>query len=144
MLVPTLWLGGGVWSNYSTAIPCLPPKKRTSQKPSRPPSLSLSLFSLAHLFRAEFASFGPGGDAEVPAPAAPKSEEARQVLSDALRKHFLFAQLTPADLSACVDVMGEKAAAEGESIVVQGDRGSRFFVVKEGLVEVRFLGWEGT
>lgn len=84
---------------------------------------------------AEFASFGPGGDAEVPAPAVPKSEEARQVLSDALRKHFLFAQLTPADLSACVDVMGAITAAEGEPIVVQGERGSRFFVVEEGLVE---------
>lgn len=69
-------------------------------------------------------------------------------MSDALRKHFLFAQLTPADLSACVDVMGAITAAEGEPIVVQGERGSRFFVVEEGLVEVRLLwdgmGWGGT
>ncbi|CAN0144930.1 unnamed protein product, partial [Laminaria digitata] len=66
----------------------------------------------------------------------PKSDEARQVLSDALRKHFLFAQLTPADLSACVDVMGGITVAAGGHIVVQGERGSRFFVVEEGSVEV--------
>eukprot|EP00903_Cladosiphon_okamuranus_P007650 g7418.t1 len=83
----------------------------------------------------EFASFGQGGDAEIPSPAVPKSDEAREALSAALRKHFLFAELAPADLAACVDVMGALEVAAGEDIVVQGDRGSRFFILESGSAE---------
>ncbi|CBN75351.1 conserved unknown protein [Ectocarpus siliculosus] len=83
----------------------------------------------------EFASFGQGGDAEIPSPAVPKSDEARAALSNALRGHFLFAQLTPTDLSACVDVMGLLEMSAGQDIVVQGERGSRFFVMESGSAE---------
>ncbi|CAN0297391.1 unnamed protein product, partial [Hapterophycus canaliculatus] len=84
----------------------------------------------------EFASFGQGGDAEIPSPAVPKSDEARAALSAALREHFLFAQLAPNDLAACVDVMGALEVSAGEDIVVQGERGSRFFVMESGSSEV--------
>lgn len=90
--------------------------------------------------RAEFASFGQGGDAETPSPAVPKTDVERAVLSAALRDHFLFAQLTPADLASCVDVMGGIEVAAGEDIVVQGERGSRFFVMETGSAEVGGLG----
>ncbi|CAM9860220.1 unnamed protein product [Scytosiphon promiscuus] len=83
----------------------------------------------------EFTSFGQGGDAEIPSPAVPKSDEARAALSAALREHFLFAQLAPSDLAACVDVMGALEVSAGEDIVVQGERGSRFFVMESGSSE---------
>lgn len=67
----------------------------------------------------------------------PKSDEARAALSAALREHFLFAQLAPTDLAGCVDVMGALEVAAGEDIVVQGERGSRFFVMESGSADVR-------
>lgn len=79
----------------------------------------------------------------MPSPAVPKSEEARAALSAALREHFLFAELAPVDLAACVDVMGALEVATGEDIVVQGERGSRFFVVESGSAEVRKGGGGG-
>lgn len=88
----------------------------------------------------EFASFGQGGDAEIPSPAVPKSDEARAALSNALGEHFLFAQLAPTDLSACVDVMGLLEMSAGQDIVVQGERGSRFFVMESGSAEVCWVG----
>lgn len=72
----------------------------------------------------------------MPSPAVPKSDEARAALSAALRGHFLFAELAPTDLAACVDVMGTLEVAAGEDIVVQRDPGSRFFVMESGSAEV--------
>ncbi|CAM9656305.1 unnamed protein product [Pylaiella littoralis] len=83
----------------------------------------------------EFASFGQEGDSKAPSPTVPKSDEAREVLAAALKEHFLFAQLAPADLSACVDVMGTLEVAEGDEVVVQGEQGSSFFVVESGSAE---------
>lgn len=80
----------------------------------------------------------------MPSPAVPKSDEARAALSAALRSNFLFAELAPEDLAACVDVMGALEVDAGEDIVVQGDRGSRFFVLEAGSAEVRRRrGYEG-
>lgn len=59
------------------------------------------------------------------------------MLSAALQQHFLFSELTPTDLGVCMDVMGSVEAAAGDDIVVQGERGSRFFVVEEGSASVR-------
>lgn len=87
-------------------------------------------------FYSEFAILGQGRGAEPPSPSVPKSDEARVALSAALREHFLFAQLAPADLATCVDVMGALEVAAGEDVVVQGEQGSRFFVVESGSAEV--------
>lgn len=76
-------------------------------------------------------------DTEPPVPVVPKTEAERAVLSHALHQHFLFAELAPEDVDACVDVMGTIRVAEKENIVVQGERGTRFFVLGEGAAEVR-------
>ena len=89
---------------------------------------------------ADFDSITPGVDAEPPIPRVPKSDEARAVLSEALSKHFLFSQLTLKDVEACVDVMGAIQVAGNQDIVVQGENGTRFFVLGEGAAEVRVSG----
>ncbi|CAN0206792.1 unnamed protein product, partial [Ascophyllum nodosum] len=83
----------------------------------------------------DFDSITPGVDAEPPIPRVPKSDEARAVLSEALSKHFLFSQLTLKDVEACVDVMGAIQVAGNQDIVVQGENGTRFFVLGEGAAE---------
>lgn len=66
----------------------------------------------------------------------PKTEASRTLLMHALADHFLFAQLQPADLAACVGVMGALECEAGEDVVVQGQEGKRFFVLEAGTAEV--------
>lgn len=127
----------------TTSLSPPPFSPRNSHCPPFPVAASLSITTPPPLDNTEFASFGQGGDAEVPSPAVPKSDEARAALSAALREHFLFAALAPTDLAACVDVMGALEVAAGEDIVVQGERGSRFFVMDSGSAEVRGEGGGG-
>lgn len=87
----------------------------------------------------EFAIFE---DKEIQAEAShvPKSEETQSFLAHALQDHFLFAQLEVGDLTTCVGVMRSQECGPGEDIVVQGDRGSTFFVVESGEAEVGACG----
>ncbi|CAN0038153.1 unnamed protein product, partial [Discosporangium mesarthrocarpum] len=66
----------------------------------------------------------------------PKSEEARKLLSGALREHFLFSHLPEEEMEACVGVMKPHECGAGEVILRQGDRGTHFFVLETGAAEV--------
>lgn len=87
----------------------------------------------------EFAIF-ENKNAQAEASHVPKSEETQTLLAHALQDHFLFAQLEVVDLTACVGVMKSQECGPGEDIVVQGDRGSTFFVVESGEAEVGVRG----
>jgi len=53
-----------------------------------------------------------------------------------LKQCDVFANLTPEELREVADKMTREAFLEGEPIVSQGERGDKFYLIKEGTVEV--------
>lgn len=109
------------------------------------PCLSPTSHAALDSYSAEFAVLGQKGqNPQASRVSVPKSEDTQTLLTLALQDHFLFAQLHPTDLAACVDVMGALDCSSGEDVIVQGEQGSRFFVLEAGEAEVRdwLKSWE--
>mmetsp|Transcript_25347 Transcript_25347/g.40002 ORF Transcript_25347/g.40002 Transcript_25347/m.40002 type:complete len:632 (-) Transcript_25347:623-2518(-) len=66
----------------------------------------------------------------------PKSPATRQLLSNALRNHFLFTEIGVEDLRDVVSAMAPAEKQAGEDVVRQGDDGLEFFVLEMGKCQV--------
>eukprot|EP00640_Fibrocapsa_japonica_P001945 CAMPEP_0113936834 /NCGR_PEP_ID=MMETSP1339-20121228/3611_1 /TAXON_ID=94617 /ORGANISM="Fibrocapsa japonica" /LENGTH=535 /DNA_ID=CAMNT_0000939395 /DNA_START=41 /DNA_END=1644 /DNA_ORIENTATION=- /assembly_acc=CAM_ASM_000762 len=66
----------------------------------------------------------------------PKSVSTRQLLSNALRSHFLFSEISAEDLRDVVSAMAPCEKQSGEDVVTQGDSGTEFYVLEMGKAEV--------
>ncbi len=81
-----------------------------------------------------------GDDAAAAAVVVPKSAESRAVIIAELAKHFVIQQLPRAVHARLADAMVLQRASAGDTIIKQGDEGTRFFVLEEGAVEVEVNG----
>ena len=61
----------------------------------------------------------------------PKSDEQREQLSNAVKNILLFRSLDKEQMQEVLDAMFEKAVAQGDVVIKQGDDGDNFYVIKE-------------
>mmetsp|Transcript_1326 Transcript_1326/g.1689 ORF Transcript_1326/g.1689 Transcript_1326/m.1689 type:complete len:583 (+) Transcript_1326:87-1835(+) len=66
----------------------------------------------------------------------PKSVATRQLLSNALRSHFLFTEISNEDLRDVVSAMAPVEKGTNEDVVRQGDDGEEFYVLEHGKCQV--------
>jgi len=65
----------------------------------------------------------------------PKTQEVKDQLAAALKKHPLFEYLQDAVVPSVIDSMEEIKTAAGTAIITQGDPGDHFYIVASGLFE---------
>lgn len=75
-------------------------------------------------------NFSPSDNRELTVFA--KAEGAKKFLGDAISVHYLFEALGDDDLNRIIDCMRPTFAAEGESIIKQGELGDLFFCLESG------------
>lgn len=74
---------------------------------------------------------------EVPlSEAMAKDEKTKALLTEALRKNFVFATLEPEELSNIVQYLAKDEVYPGQVVITQGEQGDYFYVVEEGEFEI--------
>jgi len=78
----------------------------------------------------------PIGTSTVSLRVVPKSKEASDRLSAALKKHIMFAHLEDEERQAVFNAMFESRYKKGDVIIRQGDEGDNFYVVEDGECDI--------
>jgi CRP-like cAMP-binding protein len=66
----------------------------------------------------------------------PKSAQATLAITDALRVHFLFADLEEQEMASMVSAMFEQRYNVGDVVIRQGDKGDNFYCVQKGAFDI--------
>jgi CRP-like cAMP-binding protein/serine/threonine protein phosphatase PrpC len=73
----------------------------------------------------------------------PKTEAERASIAVAIKTNFLFQNTSSTQRDAIIDVMTKVFVHKDEVVILQGDKGDRFYIVEEGRYEVRMQPEEG-
>jgi putative ABC transport system ATP-binding protein len=63
--------------------------------------------------------------------------EESSVICEFLKRCSVFDELTPGTLTRVADQMAKESFSAGETVIRQGDAGDKFYVIREGTVDVR-------
>jgi cGMP-dependent protein kinase 1 len=69
-----------------------------------------------------------------------KSESSKYCILAVLKRHFLFSQLSVNEMEDVIDSMQNYFAAEGDTIITEGEKGDVFYILERGTCEVMIQG----